>query len=115
MHFRNTCDGKPAATCRATNCLGRRSVVHAECLGPVGAHVGMNPGDLVSQIALHDRQAALGADLIDRIRSFGVGAGDRVTTVPDATSELYYCLRGAGHSTFDCPLAADGPASGQAG
>jgi hypothetical protein len=26
----------------------------------------MNPGDLVRQIALHDRQTALGADLIDR-------------------------------------------------
>ena len=30
-----------------------------------------------------------------------IGPGDRLATVPDATSELYYCLRGRGHSDID--------------
>jgi gentisate 1,2-dioxygenase len=28
--------------------------------------------------------------------------GDQLVTRPDATSELYYCLRGSGHSAFEC-------------
>jgi len=35
-----------------------------------------------------------------------IGRGDQVLTVPDATSELYYCLRGRGHSDVEQSSAA---------
>jgi len=38
--------------------------------------------------------------------------GERLTTRPDATSELYYCLRGSGHSAFTGP---DGDGGGMTG
>ena len=34
-------------------------------------------------------------------RSWSSAPASTVVTVPDATSELYYCLRGSGHSQFD--------------
>jgi gentisate 1,2-dioxygenase len=41
--------------------------------------------------------------------------GEQLITEPDATSELYYCLRGSGHSEFERTLPAGGPAGGRAG
>ena len=33
-----------------------------------------------------------------------IAPGEQLVTEPDATSELYYCLRGSGHSEFDRAL-----------
>ena len=35
--------------------------------------------------------------------------GDHLVTLPDATSELYYCLRGSGYSQFERSDASDAP------
>ena len=37
--------------------------------------------------------------------------GDTLTTYPDSTSELYYCIKGVGSSTFFEPAPASAPAS----
>ncbi len=37
-----------------------------------------------------------------------IGSGERLVTEPDATSELYYCLRGSGHSEFANALGGAG-------
>jgi gentisate 1,2-dioxygenase len=39
--------------------------------------------------------------------------GEQVTTVPDATSELYYCVRGNGHTDFERPGTAGAVPSGR--
>jgi len=42
-----------------------------------------------------------------------IGPGDRLVTRPDATSELYYCLRGSGSSEFERAPGALGTGSGR--
>ena len=37
--------------------------------------------------------------------------GEQLVTVPDATSELYYCLRGAGHSDVRTVAGRPAPAA----
>ncbi len=41
-----------------------------------------------------------------------IGPGEQLVTLPDASSELYYCLRGSGHSDFECSPSAGHPAAG---
>jgi gentisate 1,2-dioxygenase len=83
--------------------------VHRFAPGTAPTASGLFPLDLSTELGV-----AYPATSPGMLASFlFVGVGDQVTTVPDATSELYYCLRGAGHSTFECPLPPDGPASGR--
>jgi hypothetical protein len=58
--------GKLAAARRAANRFRGGSVVHTETLFLVGTYVGVNPRDLVREVALDDRQACFGTGIIDR-------------------------------------------------
>jgi hypothetical protein len=83
--------------------------VHRFAPGTTATASGLFPLNLSTQLGV-----AYPATSPGMLASFlSIRPGDEVTTVPDATSELYYCLRGAGHSTFDCPLPSDGPTSGR--
>ena len=90
--------------------------VAAGAIAPVPVHrfsPGLHAGTASRMIPL-DLSGTLGvpypATSPGLLASFVViGPGDHLATVPDATSELYYCLRGRGHSDVERPSAPGGP------
>src|ERR1035438_7968817 len=97
LNLGDAADGEFAAARGAPDRFGRRTVVDAERLLLVRAHIRMNPGDLIAGVAVHDRETgppAVGVDQnLQSVRKFSFDHISGHSGAPALGVEVFEPLR----------------------